>query len=345
MDRTIEGGYYSATYFNKLSKILEGQHVPVTMQVFQRGHGILAGMDEAVRVLRGSSKGQGKYLFIHALPDGSEISPWETVLTIEGNLADFAHLESVYLGILARSTRVATNMRRVVDAANGKPVLFMGDRFDRYENQESDGQAALIGGATAVCTEAMAWRDNVTPAGTIPHALIAAFGGDIVAACRAYRQNFPDQPLTALVDFNNDCVGDSLRCLAAFGKDLHSVRLDTSGSMMDEYLAKLFESNGETIERNDDNSYNKQFRGVNKHLVAAVRQNLDTHGGKHVKIVVSGGFTPEKIRSFEDGGVPVDMYGVGSSVLKTGEDFTADIVRPIAKVGREFRPNPRLIEV
>jgi nicotinate phosphoribosyltransferase len=334
MDRSIEAGYYSAEYFNKLSKILDGREVPVTMQVFQRGHGILAGMEEAVSVIRGSAKKQnGKYLSIHALADGANIKPWETVMTIEGNLADFAHLESVYLGILARSTRVATNMARVVGAANGKPVLFMGDRFDRYENQESDGEAALIGGATAICTEAMGWRTRSQAAGTVPHALIAAFGGDIVVACKAYQETFPGQPLTALVDFNNDCVGDSLRCLKEFGKDLHSVRLDTSGNMVDKSLQGFAET------------WKGKYSGVNEHLVHRVRGELDLAGGRHVKIIVSGGFTPEKIGAFERDGVPVDMYGVGSSILKTGEDFTADIVKPIAKVGREFRPNPRLVEV
>ena len=65
-----------------------------------------------------------------------------------------------------------------------------------------------------------------------------------------------------------------------------------------------------------------------------------------MKIVVSGGFTAEKIREFERAGVPVDAYGVGSSLIRGANDFTADVVltdgRPSAKVGRRYRPNPRL---
>lgn len=350
MEKTIESGYYSAAYFNKARNILarRGVETPVLMQVFQRGHGILAGMDEATTILRHSSD-NGRYLDIRALPDGSEISPWETVLTIEGDLTDFVHLESVYLGVLARGTRVATNMRKVVDAAGSKPVLFMGDRFDRYENQASDGEAALIGGATAICTEAMGYRNRAEAAGTMPHALIAAFGGDIVEACKRYREVYPDSPLTALVDFNNDCVGDSLRCLKEFGKDLHSVRLDTSGNMVDKCIQADF-GVGDVYDHKDSQNglpdlRAKHLTGVNPLLVHRVRDALSLNGGQHVKIVVSGGFTPEKIASFEKAGVPVDMYGVGSSVLKTGEDFTADIVKPVSKVGREFRPNPRLVEV
>jgi nicotinate phosphoribosyltransferase len=87
-------------------------------------------------------------------------------------------------------------------------------------------------------------------------------------------------------------------------------------------------------------------RGVNERLVHNVRDALDSEGFGAVKIVVSGGFTVEKIRAFEERGVPVDAYGVGSSLIRGENDFTADVVatdgKPCAKVGRWNRPNPRL---
>lgn len=334
MEKTIESGYYSAAYFNKARKILAGRDAEVLMQVFQKDHSVLYGIDEAVSILRGSANGNGKYLLIHALKDGDRVEPWETVMTIQGNLGDFVHLESVYLGVLARGTRVATNMSRIVAAAGDKPVLFMGDRFDRYENQAMDGEAAFVGGAAAICTDAMGYRHGLRGQGTMPHALIAAFGGDIVAACEAYAEAFPDEKVTALVDFNNDCVGDSLKVLAALGKRLGAVRLDTSEKMVDKSLS-MFEG---TI-------HHDTYKGVNPLLVQNVRNALDENGGQHVKIVVSGGFTAEKITRFEQENVPVDMYGVGSSIIKNGPDFTADVVLPVGKAGRPYRPNPRLQEV
>jgi len=85
---------------------------------------------------------------------------------------------------------------------------------------------------------------------------------------------------------------------------------------------------------------------VQAELVEKVRAALDERGFRHVHIVVSGGFNAEKIRRFEELGVRVDAYGVGSSLLRGQNDFTADVVlldgRPVAKVGREYRPNPRL---
>ena len=89
--------------------------------------------------------------------------------------------------------------------------------------------------------------------------------------------------------------------------------------------------------------------GVNPQLVWNVRRALDDAGFDQVRIVVSGGFTVEKIRDFERQRVPVDGYGVGSSLFQGRFDFTADVVllegKSCAKAGREYRPNPRLERV
>jgi nicotinate phosphoribosyltransferase len=87
-------------------------------------------------------------------------------------------------------------------------------------------------------------------------------------------------------------------------------------------------------------------RGVNERLVRKVRDALDRDGSERVKIVASGGFDAERIRAFEERGVPVDSYGVGSALIRGENDFTGDIVmtdgRASAKVGRRYRENPRL---
>ena len=134
------------------------------------------------------------------------------------------------------------------------------------------------------------------------------------------------------MDFENDCVRTSLEVADALGDRLYGVRLDTSEMLVDRSLWGQMGSEKPT--------------GVNPQLVRNVRAALDGHGFERVKIVVSGGFTVEKIREFEHRQVPVDAYGVGSSLFGGRYDFTADIVllegRPCAKVGRGYQPNPRL---
>jgi nicotinate phosphoribosyltransferase len=271
-------------------------------------------------------------LEVSALRDGDLVDAWEPVVELTAPYRLVAHLESVYLGVLARRTLVASNVRRVVDAAGGKPVLFFADRFDHWATQGGDGYAAFVGGAQGVATDAQAAWWGERGLGTIPHALIATFGGDTVAAVAAFARQFPGVPLIALVDFDNDSVATSLACAKEFGERLWGVRLDTSGTMVDR---SLWAEMGEFAPT-----------GVNRRLVEKVRQALDDGGFGHVRVIVSGGFTAERIAAFEATGVPVDSYAVGSSLLKGSADYTADVVlregRPCAKVGRVHRPSARL---
>ena len=364
----------------------EGDDTRVTMQVFQRSDAMVAcGIDEALAVLalgagsfrdaEGADRAFAAYLAardaarrarsvggeawiermrsqveaeaafdrhwrraepgeleVSALRDGDLVDAWEPVVELTAPYRLVAHLESVYLGVLARRTLVASNVRRVVDAAGGKPVLFFADRFDHWATQGGDGYAAFVGGAQGVATDAQAAWWGERGLGTIPHALIATFGGDTVAAVAAFARQFPGVPLIALVDFDNDSVATSLACAKEFGERLWGVRLDTSGTMVDR---SLWSEMGEFAPT-----------GVNRRLVEKVRQALDDGGFGHVRVIVSGGFTAERIAAFEATGVPVDSYAVGSSLLKGSADYTADVVlregRPCAKVGRAHRPSARL---
>ena len=333
----MRAGYYTDKYFVRAREILlaDGHRPNVTMQVFGKSPALLGGMDEAIAILKLCAV-QWKELTVHALYDGDSIEPWETVLQIEGPYDAFAHLETLFLGVLARRTKVGTNTRRVVEAAQPKDVMFFPARHDHWLVQTGDGYAAHIAGAIGVSTDAQASWWGSEGIGTVPHALIAAYGGDTVLACRKAIEFMPPNVLlVTLVDFDNDCVGSSLACARALGEKLYGVRLDTSETMVDKSVIPQMGS----------------FKpsGVNPQLVWNVRRALDAEGFQHVRIVVSGGFDVEKIRHFESLGVPVDAYGVGSSLFQGRFDFTADVVlydgKPCAKAGRTFRPNPRLEKI
>lgn len=330
----IKAGYYTDAYFLRSEEILNGDnhHPRVLMQIFPRANVVLCGIDETIALLKKCSFNP-ENLIIHALHDGDEVEEWETVMTIEGDYADFAHLETLYLGALARQSRIATNVRKVVKAANGKPVLFFPARYDIYQTQESDGYAAKIGGLSGFSTDANAKACGGKGLGTIPHALIAAYNGDTVAATAAFDKYVdPSIARIALVDFDNDCVNTSLAVARKLGKKLVGVRLDTSGSMVDKSLWTQIGTFKPT--------------GVCKELVCNVRKALDAGGFNHVKIIVSGGFDAARVAAFEEMGVPVDTYAVGSSFFDGNINFTADIVKvdgkDCAKAGRRYNPNPRL---
>ncbi|MGH2876586.1 MAG: quinolinate phosphoribosyl transferase [Solirubrobacteraceae bacterium] len=342
----IRQGYYSDAYFVLTKQLLEdeGEHPHVTVQVFQKQDSILGGIDEAIAVLKTSAghSHNGEWvpgwdrLTVHALREGDRIAPRETVMTIVGDYSLFVHLETVYLGSLARRSLIMRNVEEVVRAARGKQIFYFPARHDHWLVQTGDGWSAHVAGAIGVSTDAQASWWGGRGIGTVPHGLIAAYGGDTVRAAQKFADRFHDEMnITVLVDFENDSVRTALQVADALGDRLWGVRLDTSELLVDRSLI--------------DEMGSFKPVGVNPRLVEKVRAALDGAGHGSVKIVVSGGFDARRIREFEAADVAVDAYGVGSSLIRGQNDFTADVVlldgRPCAKVGRAYAPNPRMERV
>lgn len=366
-DERMADGYYSDRYFVLTARTIAhaGLDPVVTMQLFAKRQGVLAGVYEALRILqtqlainpRTGARYDFADLAIDTLVDGDMVLPWEPVMHITGPYLAFAHLETDYLGVLARRTLIATNVRRVIDAANGKPVIFMGARHDDWRVQTADGFAAKIGGIASVSTDANgAWWGG-GGVGTMPHSMIASFGGDVVRATLQFARYCREAALhidvVSLTDYHNDVIGDSLAVARAmrdeFGDGaLWGVRIDTSEKLVDR-----------SLEAQAMRFPERRLNGVSPELVVLLRSALDAHGFDYVRIGVSGGFHVRKIERFEAEHVPVDFYGVGSSLLghNNGEsdglannfDFTADVVRlnggAESKVGREERGNARFIRL
>ncbi|MGI9090695.1 MAG: quinolinate phosphoribosyl transferase [Gemmatimonadaceae bacterium] len=366
-DPRMADGYYADRYFVLTANTVAhaGLDPIVTMQLFAKRAGVLAGIYEAIRILETQlaiSPSTGRRyslgdLTIDTLVDGDAIEPWEPVMHITGPYLAFAHLETDYLGVIARRTLIATNVRRVIDAACGKPVIFMAARHDDWRVQTADGFAAKIGGVASVSTDANGAWWGAGGVGTMPHSMIAAFGGDVVRATLAFtrfcRDTGLDVDIVSLTDYHNDVIGDSLAVARAmrdtFGHGvLWGVRIDTSERLVDSSLA------AEAVRFPE-----RRLHGVSAELVRGLRTAFDQEDFGYVKIGVSGGFHVRKIELFEAAAVPVDFYGVGSSLLghNNGDadglvnnfDFTADIVRvdgrAESKVGREQRGNARFVRL
>ena len=403
-----EGYTYSGAAHN-LPAGISSEDIPVgdievEMQWFTRrlGNTIVVGVDKSLAMLRhctGYWEGNefidtSSNLEVWAVHDGtivkSDGNPLnaEPVIKVRGRYRDFALLETPTLGVLTRSSRVATNVYETLMAARGKPVLFFPARFDMHEVQAADGYAYNIAIqrfnmdfsqqiGSFVSTDAQGDWWGGAGGGTVAHAAIASFMGDTAEAMMQFGRILPARiPRIALVDFNNDSVRDTLRVLEVMFRKyqelcdqgdqaeaekyvLYGVRLDTSGSLRDISVEPLGDPALDL--------------GVNPRLVFNVRQALDSASdsweiptkwkesarqySRNVKIVVSGGFNPEKIRRFEKLGVPVNIYAVGSWLFNnnggTVTDFTGDVVRVkvhdrwinMAKVGRMPLDNPNLERV
>lgn len=339
-DNRFMDGYYSANYFIKTRKIvlehLQG-HI-AKMQFFQRSDDVMAcGLDECIALLQEFSSNP-ENLEIEALNDGDIVKSGEPVLKIKGRYEDFGFLESAIDGILSRRSSVATNCYRVLKVTNGKPVLNMGDRQDDPYTQSGDGYASYVAGMRLFSTDAQGAWVGILGGGTMPHALIELCDGDVNKAADYFYETFSGKPITVLIDYRNNAVWDSVALAKHLGDKLGAVRVDTSKALIDHYFDdKMDEYEG------------KDIHGVNIYQIKALREELDKAGYPFVKIVVSSGFDEKKIKFFEDNGAPVDIYGVGTSLLKIFVGYTGDLVeldgKPQAKEGRSDIPSSRLEKV
>lgn len=338
-DSRLKDGFFAANYFLKARDIVKKynpNHI-VTMQFFQRTEeAMVCGLDESIALIH-TFASNPQDLVIEALNDGDLIVANEPVLKITGKYENFGFLESMIDGILARRTSVATNVHRVVSKLNGTPCFSMADRQDDYLTQVGDGYATYVAGINRVSTDAQGLWWGGKGMGTMPHALIQVCGGDILKAADLYKKAFPGEKVTALIDYNNDVVTDTIALAHYLKTDLKAVRVDTSKALVDHYF-------------DDKDISGFDAHGVCKELIFALRKALDEEGFSYVKIIVSSSFDVHKITEWVKLGVPVDMYGVGTAfVNNTTAGFTGDLVmldgKPEAKEGRRNIPSTRLKKV
>src|SRR5688572_20808654 len=299
--REILSGESADVYFARADGILEreGLDPVVTMEVFGRRAGILCGIDEVknllAHALSGSDPAEVK---VEALDDGDAIAAKEIVLRITARYRAFGLYETALLGMLAQSTGWATAARECVEAVAPLPVVSFGARHVHPDITDVLDYAAIVGGCVGASTPAGARLAGLNPTGTMPHSLVLIFG-DTVAAAQAFDRDLDaDVPRIVLVDTFKDEAEEALRVAHALGDRLYGIRLDTPSE-----------------------------RGrVTPALVLEVRARLDQAGFHHVKIVVSGGLSPDRIGYFKEAEAPVDSYAVGSYISGASPiDFTGDL--------------------
>lgn len=339
--------------------LLAGGNGPRAMvQISAERPCVMGGTDEVIALLKLTVE-DWPALSVFSLYDGDRADTGETVMTIEGPYDLFAPLEPLILGTLARRTRVSTNARAFVEAARPKLVMAFPARHDHWLLEAGDALAAQIGGALILSpdpTVSSLGASGGKPSlvlpllALMPHALIGAYGGDTLAATRAFaaRVGIPDATpassasgpaeevqLVVPVDYDNDAVRTALNVARALEGRLWGVQLATPENLVDTSIIPMMGTFVPT--------------GVNAQLVWNVRNALDAEGLGDIKLLASSGVTLERIRQFEEEGVPVDAYGIGAALLAGRTGFTAAVVqldRPLRlRVGAELRSNTRIEKV
>ena len=315
----ILSGMTTDIYFLTTMNILNHMEIDdkeVTAEIFARKGGIFVGIEEVKNILK------DKGIEIWALEEGSQFEPKETLVRIKGKYKDFGIYESIILGCLASPSGWATASREIKEACEDKGFICFGTRHVHPSVAPVMERAARIGGASSLSNILAAKILGENATGTLPHASFLV-AGDTLEVAEVYNNIMPENyKRIVLVDTFKDEVEESLRLAKSLGKDLYGIRLDTPS----------------------------ERGGVTPGLVKEVRAKLDINGFNWVKIFVSGGLTPDKIKILSDAGV--DSFGVGSYISGAPAiDMTMDIKEvdgnPIAKRGRipGIVHNPRLVKI
>jgi nicotinate phosphoribosyltransferase len=317
-DEEIKKGETTDIYFSRTKQIIEAKKLDKLRALAEVTPGklpsewpwgILCGIEEEAHLFEGCN------VNVYAMPEGSVFyytdhrGIREPVMFIEGPYGDFCLLETPLLGLICQATGVATRAARIKKVAGEKFVMAFGIRRMHPALSPMLDRAAYIGGFDGVSSLKGAEAIGAKPTGTMPHALIIAFG-DQVKAWKAFDEVMPpDIPRVALVDTYFDEKAESIMAAEALKDRLYGVRLDTPGSR----------------------------KGNFAELVREVRWELDVRGYQHVKIFVSGGLNEESVKSLSEAGA--EGFGVGTSVSNAPTvDFAMDIIelegKLVAKRGK-----------
>lgn len=326
--KLIKNKFYSTYYFIKTKKVLKTNHINdialMQWKTNKRQEYLVAGMDEILLTIKTFiGKRNLKKLTIKYAPEGSIVKPTQCVLSIKGEYSLFCELENIIDSILARRCSVATNCYQILQFIKPEQLIFMSDRSDDYRLHPYDGYAAYVAGVRKFSNyshiEFIKNKEDVFVFGSMPHALIQQFDGNIIKTFEGYKKVCNDG--SVLVDFNNDIIS-TLKELKPKFQEINNIRLDTSINMIDKSLSK----------------YNPKQYGVTTKLVKLVRKFLDNNYGSHIKIIVTSNNNLDKIKTFVKEKAPIDFYGIGTYLISLSLHFTADLVEKnsllLAKVGR-----------
>lgn len=330
-DQDIKKGYYSSKYFLTTKKMLKNNKNSddVTLKFFHFSDNItVCGIEECVQLIKFCiDKKAMKNIAIWGKKDGDLSRKKEPILVIRGDYKQFCYLENIIDGILSRRSSIATNCKRITNLIGSENMIFMGDRTDDYSIQAYDGYSAYYGGVRNFVTKKhiqfIKNDKNVKYIGTMPHAAIQQNNGNIVQALKSFIKTFGvNESRIALIDYNNDCISE-LNSIYKSNIKIDFVRIDTSSSLIDKSLSRISANKKNKID----------YSGVNHWLIKNVRNQLNQLDMHDTKIIVSSGLSYEKIIDLIKKKAPVDIYGIGKSLLNVFVNYTGDLI----KIGNEYK--------
>ncbi len=246
---------------------------------------------------------------IHSMREGEIIFPNQPVVRVEANIIEAQIIETLLLNILNFQTLIATKASRMRFQAKGRTLIDFGLRRAQGPGGYYASRAAVIGGFKATSNVRAARDFNLPASGTMAHSYVQSYK-DELTAFRDYAEVHPESSVLLVDTYNTlkSGVPNAIKVgkeMEARGHKLVGIRLD-SGDLA--------------------------------YLASKSREMLDREGLDYVKIAASNQLDENLIRSLLDQNAPIDIFGVGTSLVTGQPDAALDGVYKLA----HFREEPRI---
>ncbi|MBR6242291.1 MAG: nicotinate phosphoribosyltransferase [Ruminococcus sp.] len=301
------------------------------------GYAIMAGVEQVISYLKGLSFTEediaylrSKKMFsekfldylrnfrfvcdVWAIPEGTPIFPNEPLITVRGPAIQAQFVETMILLTVNHQSLIATKANRIVEAAQGRPVMEFGSRRAQgYDGAVYGARAAYIGGcAGTACT--ISDRDfGVAALGTMAHSWVQLFPTEL-DAFRAYAKVYPDS-CTLLIDTYSVLRSGIPNAITVF-KELEAQGHKGAGVRIDS--------------------------GDIAYLSKKAREMLDAAGLDYVKIVASNSLDEFIIRDLIMQGAKIDSFGVGERLVTSRSEPVFGGVYKLAAVEENGKLIPKI---
>ena len=230
---------------------------------------------------------------IWAVPEGTIVFPNEPLITVHAPIIEAQILETMILLLINHQSLIATKSSRIVNAAQGRPVMEFGARRAHSIDAAVLGaRAAMIGGCCGTSCTLTAKKFNIPALGTMAHSFIQSFDSEY-EAFKAYAEAYPDD-CTLLIDTYDTLNSGIINAIKVFNDVLVPMGYRPKGVRLDS--------------------------GDLAYLSKKVRQILDDAGFSDCKICVSNSLDEILITSLFDQGAQIDSFGVGENLITAKSD-------------------------
>lgn len=246
---------------------------------------------------------------VYSVREGEVVFPGEPIIRIEANIIEAQIIETLLLNILNFQTLIATKASRMKEQAKGGKLIDFGLRRAQGPGGYYASRAAIIGGFEAT-SNTRAGRDFGIPvSGTMAHSFIQSYS-DELTAFRDFSESHPDN--TVLLVDTYDTLKSGIPNAIKVGKEMETRGHKLKGIRLDS--------------------------GDLAYLARKSREMLDNAGLDYVKIAASNQLDEHLIKSLLDQGAPIDIFGVGTSLVTGQPDAALDGVYKLAY----FMDEPRI---